>query len=178
MPYKGGCAFQPIAIETGDIEIGAVEVKDAVVDRRAAVINVAGTNRLAVDTGGGGGGGNATIVGNTQIQNVETNTPLGAGGSFTSTGRDCEKYAGFGISLYLARVLATNLTVIVEESIDNVAFVTRDRIEVDMPLTAPQTTLVSRVFAVTRRYMRITITNNTVNPMMSTELITMMKPIP
>lgn len=74
---------QGISLNVSDVEIGAVEIKDATTDNRAAVVNAApgaGTYGMAVyNVGGGGGGGDATaanqVLGNASLSSIDSKTP-------------------------------------------------------------------------------------------------------
>jgi len=92
----------PVALDGGDIEIGAVEIKDATANTRARVIPgntaaiaddaivVSDPNVLAaiLAGGGGGGGGSATAAlqttGNASLASIDAGTPAGLGSAVSA----------------------------------------------------------------------------------------------
>jgi hypothetical protein len=174
--YKGGCAFQPITIELGDIKIGAVEIQDQATSKRADVVTLAGQDRLAVAAAmapGAAMGINANI----QVQSVETDVALGPSGSFDGAPHDCLNYAGFGVSVYVARIADTQVNVAIEDSLDGVIWRGREVVELALDATHI-VAMMNRVWSPTRRYMRARLANLTANALLSTEMITLLKPIP
>lgn len=114
----------------------------------------------------------------TQVQNVETSAPLGAGASAVGSSRDCINYESFGISAYVApsagQVL--DVTVLVENSTDGVTFRTVDTI--NLSGAADAAAQLNRVYSVCREFYRVTVTNNDgAHALSATELISMLKPI-
>lgn len=134
---------------------------------------------------GGGGGASTTIVGITQVQNVETVDPLAASGSFVGAARNCLNYESFGISVYLASDVAgvaIDATAFVENSADGVTWRIVDTILLTgpapvAPALADPITL-NRVYSVCRQYYRVSIENNDgTNALSATEVISMQKPV-
>lgn len=177
MPYKGGCAFQPLAIEIGDVRIGAVEIQDQTTNRRANVITDAGQDRLAVQASIAG----AAAIGinaNQQLQNIETVVPLAGGATWTGDSRDLLNFAGLGVSVYVARdTVDTLVQVLIQDSHDNATWRTRETVELPVTAAAPGNGT-NRLFSPTRRYMRVVLVNTTANGLSVTEVVTMQKPIP
>lgn len=171
MPYVGGVAYQPVVIEIGDIEIGAVEIKDQTGTRRASVVNSGGQDRLAVDAWVSGGSFSIP-----QLQSIERALAAMAAGTWTGATHDCYTYAGFGVSVYLARIAAdTTVDVDIETSDDGVTWRRQDRQR--LVIDAGHTTVnYNRVYSPTRRYMRVQLTNNTAA--VNAEVVTLLKPIP
>lgn len=135
------------------------------------------SNPLPV-TGPGGAPLEAVITQVRQVQNEETVAPLGAGATFNGADRDCENYESFGISVFLDPDAgqALNCSVVVENSIDGVTWRTVDTISVAGAADASST--LNRVYSVTRKFYRVSVTNNDGgNPLDATEVISMMKPI-
>jgi len=167
--YQGGCAYSPVVLEIGDIQIGAVELKDTSTDLRANVIaGSGGKNRLCVDAG--------AILGG-KVQSIATTAALGGSGTFTTPSYDCQSYAGFAASLNIQRAVAdTNVQVVVEHSYDNAHWFAVDTLDLGVTAAIPAAGL-SRVYAPVRRYMRVTITNLTLNPLTTTELVITLMPI-
>lgn len=177
MPYKGGCAFQPLAIEIGDVRIGAVEIQDQSTNKRADVITNSGQDRLAVQASIAAGAA-IGINANEQVQNIETVAPLGGSATWTGTSRDLLNFAGLGVSVYVARDTAdTVVQVVVQDSHDNATWRTRETVELPVTAAAPGNGT-NRLFSPTRRYMRVMLVNTTANGLSVTEVVTMQKPIP
>lgn len=133
---------------------------------------------ISTSAAGGGGGSNVAITGVTQVQNIETVTPLGAGGTVSGASRDCLSYESFGVSVFLDPDAgqALNCTLLVENSSDGVTWRTVD--SVTLAGAADATVVLNRVYSVCRRYYRASLTNNdALNALDATELNTMMKPI-
>jgi len=139
--------------------------------------------RLCVDAGlGGGGGVNATLIGNQQVPHIETVIPLsGTGGpnpNFISLAYDLTNFAGYGISVYIQRLLGdTNVDVFVEDSSNGANWRLVKRINLVVTAAEPEATL-GRVYSPVRQWMRVRLVNNTVNALLATELCLMLKPIP
>jgi hypothetical protein len=186
--YKGGCAFQPITIELGDIKIGAVEIQDAVTNARAAVVNVVGVERLAVDATVAGGvfplpvtlsaplPVPVAIGNNAQVQNIERALAVLAPGTFAGVNRNCLNYADFAVSVYLLRNVANDTTVdvVVECSVDGIVWREVDRQVLTISAANPSQNL-NRNYTATRQYMRVSLVNNTAN--VDAEVVTNLKPI-
>ena len=144
----------------------------------ADIVTIAGVNRLRVETVGGGGGGVTTsITENVQVQNSETTTPLGAGGSFTSTARDYTNFEAMGVSVFVeAGAGALDVDVIIQQSTDNVTF--RDVETVPLSGGVGASASLNRVYSVTRIWNRVRVVNNDgANALTVTEVVTMQKPI-
>lgn len=177
MPYVGGVAYQPVVIEIGDIEIGAVEIKDQAGTRRAAVINSGGQDRLAVDSWVAGGA--IGIAANIQVPVEETVVPLGPLTTYIGAMYDCRNYAGFGVSAEIVRGLGdATVNMLVEDSSDaGVTWHTVETLAMNVTAAAPSETL-SRVYSPVRRYMRVSLTNTMPIALGGTSLAVMLKPIP
>jgi len=119
---------------------------------------------------------NVALDGNIQVQNIERALATLAPGTFNGASRDCINYADFAVSVYAARGIAdTTLDVVIEVS----ATGTGDWREVDrqvLTLDATHLTVnLNRNYTCTRRYMRISIVNNT--DAADVEVVSNMKPI-
>jgi hypothetical protein len=176
MPYVGGVAYQPVVIEIGDIEIGAVEIKDQAGTRRASVVNSGGQDRLAVDAWIAGV---AAINFNIQVPIEETVIPLGPLGAFVGALHDCINYAGFGVSAEIVRGAGdATVNLVVEDSSDNgLTWHEVETLALDVTAAAPSMTL-SRVYSPVRRYMRVSLVNTAAVALAGTSLAVMLKPIP
>lgn len=177
----------------GDIQIGAVELKDAASADRAVIrsdgdaipagpddgalllggrdVDAATLRHLRVSTGG------QLLVRQEQAQNIETTAALGAGGSFTSTERVNRFFESFAISLFLeAGASAMDVDVFVEQRQDGGA---TWRILDQFNLSAPagDSVSVDRVYSVTRERARVRLVNNDgANALAATELVLTQKP--
>lgn len=136
------------------------------------------SNPLIV-SGGAGPGVAAIITGLTQVQNVETVTPLGASATFNGAARDCINYESFGISVYVEADPAAPLDtdVVVENSSDGGAtWRTVDTISLKNSVNGSNKTL-NRVYSVTRQDYRVSVTNNDGTALVATEVVSMLKPV-
>ena len=127
-------------------------------------------------TSGVGGGGVSTTVGNRQIQNIETETPLAAGSTFNGGERDCLDYEGFSASVHL-KGGAVGTTVNVNLQHRHASGVWRTVDSIPLVVAAGAEVEFNRVWSVTRRYNRIQLVNTTANALAETELVTMQKPM-
>jgi len=170
-------------------EIGAVEIRDSATDARAAVVNVLGVERLAVD---------ATIaagvlpiplpvalvaplpvpvaIGNAQVQHIDRALAVLAPGTVIGTTRDCLTFADFAVSVYLSRngINDTTVDVVIECSADDVSWREVDRQVLTISAANPIQNL-NRNYTATRQYMRVSLVNNTAN--VDAEVVTNLKPI-
>jgi hypothetical protein len=167
MPLPTNGFRQPVVIcdETGN-SVGMIYDAASGVWRLAVDCSLAVAANIAVD-------------GNIQVQNDEL-VPLAAvlaGATWNGAVRDCQNYAGFGISVYLARIAAdTNVDVVIETSRDNGAtWRQMDRQTIALSAAAP-TANFNRVYSPTRRYMRVSLVNGAAN--VNAEVVTLLKPIP
>lgn len=161
-----------------DEQIGAVEIKDHTTDDRAAVLDILGVKRLAVDASISVTIADIGVDEMIQVKGTDTVAALGAAGTFAGVSKDCLSYGGYGITCWIQRGAAdANVDVIVEESDDGVTWREVDR--VNLAVTAAQTEdKVGRVYSPLRQYMRTRLVNNTANALAGTELYSMLKPIP
>lgn len=127
--------------------------------------------------GGGGGGIDVVINGVTQVQNIESVAPLGAGITFAGAARDCLLFESYGISVLLdpASGKAVACTVLVENSTNGITFREVDSFSVAGAVDATKT--VNRVYSVCRQYYRVSVTNNGADTLTATEVISMQKPV-
>jgi len=130
-----------------------------------------------VTSGAAGGGAAVSVTGNTQVQAVETVVPLGASATFNGAEHDCINYEGLAASLHLVGGVVGTVVQLLLECHDAPASVWRTVETHNIVVGAGTTVWFSRVWAVLRRYTRITLVNATANALAETDLATMRKPI-
>ncbi len=189
-------------------EIGAVEIRDANTDARARVLNILGTERLAVDATMGGApipipvpvdvvtdpvpvdivtdpvpveitaSLPLTVGMNAQLFTAQTTTPLGPSGTFGGTAVDLQYYAGYGISVFITRDTVDTNVDVIVE--ESADNLTWREVEtINLAVTAAAPSNgLQRVYSPIRRYMRTRLVNKTANALSVTELYCAVKPIP
>jgi len=143
-------------------------------------VPISSSNPLPVSVGGGGGGNvNVVLTQVTQVQNIETTTPINHTDTFVGAARDCLQYESFGISVYLEPDAGQTVdaTVLVENSSDGVTWRQVDSFSLN-GAAADAAAQVNRVYSVTRRYYRVSVTNDDVtNDLTVSEVNSMQKPV-
>jgi len=110
-----------------------------------------------------------------QGQTVETTTPLGASGSFTSSVHDMVRQESFGVSVFLTGGASdSDVDVFFEHSFDNITWRVYD--SVNIPLPAGTDANLDRIYGATRRYQRVRLVNNQAVVLAVTEVGFMEKP--
>lgn len=131
-----------------------------------------------VQLGGAGGGGSASqIVGNVQVQVVETETALGASQTFNGSEHDMLNYEGLAASLHLVGGAAGTIVQLLFQARHSSSAVWRTVETHNIVVGAGSTVWFSRVWAALRRYHRIVLVNTAANALAETELVVLKKPV-
>jgi predicted amidohydrolase len=140
------------------------------------IVDPLGVPRLAVDCTLAVAA-NIAVDGNVQVQTVDRALAALAPGTVNLASHDCIEYAGFGVSVYLARTAGDTTVDVVIETSDTGAGNWRevDRQVLTLSVASPAANL-NRVYSPTRRFMRVTLVNNTAA--CNAEVVTLLKPIP
>lgn len=175
---QDGTGTYRLAVDaSGSTMSGLVQIWDGVVGHTAGLVWDAGAGlwRLAVDAQLVVAA-NVAIDGNIQVQNDERALAILNAGTWNGASRDCQNYADFAVSVFLSRNAANDTTVdvVVECSKDGATWRQVDR-QVLTINAANTTQNLNRNYTATRRYMRVSLVNNT-NPV-DAEVVTNLKPI-
>lgn len=140
------------------------------------IVDGSGVPRIAVDAAVTVAGIDMHLEENNQVQNDERALAVLAAGTWNGASRDCLNYADFAVSVFLQRngVNDTTVDVVIECSKDGATWreVDRQVLTIDASTTVAN---LNRNYSVTRRYMRVSLVNNTAP--VNAEVVTMQKPI-
>lgn len=168
--------YKRVVLESGDIDIGAVEIKDQDSDLRADVTPVGGGLNGLVVTGPPGGLG-SDILGNRQVQTVEAIGLLAALATFDGSTQDSIDHEAFSASLTVASALGTTVVIRFQQrAAAPDTFRTADEMTLAVPAGGALVNF-DRVWSVTRQFVRAQVENTGANPLTVAELVTMRKPV-
>lgn len=126
-----------------------------------------------------GAGATVTLLGVTQVQNIETVAALAAGATFNGVARNCINYESFGISVFLDPDAgqALDCSIVVENSSDG-GLTWREVDTIPVAAAADASETINRVYSVCRQHYRVSVVNlDGLNALDATEVISMLKPI-